>query len=60
MTIDPTRQSGKPNKRDYSKISNQIILVTGLTSEEIVMYFEPPYGYTLSNTYTIYQKIEKN
>lgn len=46
MTIDPTRQSGKPNKRDYNKISNQIILVTGLTSQEIVTYSAPPYSYT--------------
>jgi hypothetical protein len=46
MTIDPTRQSGKPNKWDYNKISNQIVLVTGLTSEEIVIYSAPPYSYT--------------
>ena len=37
MTIDPTRQSGKPNKWEYNKISNQIVLVTGLTSEEIAL-----------------------
>jgi len=46
MTIDPTRQSGKPNKWEYNKISNQIVLVTGLTSEEIVVYSSSPYSYT--------------
>ncbi len=46
MTFDPTQQSGKPNKRDYNKISNQIVLVTGLTSEEIVIYSAQPYSYT--------------
>ncbi len=60
MTIDPTRQSGKPNKRDYNKISNQIVLVTGLTSEEIVIYSAPPYSYTFCTAILKGKRINKN
>jgi hypothetical protein len=60
MTIDPTRQSGKPNKRDYNKISNQIVLVTGLTSEEIVIYSAPPYSYTFCTAILNGKRINKN
>jgi hypothetical protein len=60
MTIDPTRQSGKPNKWDYNKISNQIVLVTGLTSEEIVIYSAPPYSYTFCTAILNGKRINKN
>ena len=60
MTIDPTRQSGKPNKWDYNKISNQIVLVTGLTSEEIVIYSAPPYSYTFCTAILKGKRINKN
>jgi energy-coupling factor transporter ATP-binding protein EcfA2 len=60
FTIDPTRQSGKPNKRDYNKISNQIVLVTGLTSEEIVIYSAPPYSYTFCTAILNGKRINKN
>jgi hypothetical protein len=46
LTIDPTRQSRKPNKWEYNKISNQITLVTGLTSEQIVTYTAQPFSFS--------------
>ena len=60
MTIDPTRQSGKPNKRDYSKISNQINSVTGLTSQEIVIYSAPPYSFTFCTAILEGKRVNKN
>jgi hypothetical protein len=60
FTIDPTRQSGKPNNRDYNKISNKIVLVTGLTSGEIVIYSAPPYCYTFCTATLNGKRINKN
>ena len=48
VTIDPTRQIGKPPKSKINVIHNNLNFVTGLTINEMLTYTTAPYSYTIS------------
>jgi hypothetical protein len=48
VTIDPTRQLGKPPKSKINVIHNNLNIVTGLTINEMLTYTTSPYSYTIS------------
>jgi hypothetical protein len=48
VTIDPTRQFGKPPKSKINVIHNNLNFVTGLTINEMLTYTTAPYSYTIS------------
>ena len=48
LTIDPTPQHHKPQKKQMGTITNNLKMVTGLTIQEFATYSTQPYGYTWS------------
>jgi hypothetical protein len=50
ITLDPTTQDEKPSKLQMGIISDNMIMVTGLTLNEFSTYLTPPYIYTWSGS----------